>query len=44
VPKSRQLRRNHQDVEIGGRTFDLLTFLVSSRGQVVTKEQILGYV
>jgi DNA-binding winged helix-turn-helix (wHTH) protein len=44
VPKSRQLRRNRQDVEIGGRAFDLLTLLVSSRGQVVTKEQILSYV
>lgn len=44
VPKSRQLRRNRRDVEIGGRAFDLLTLLVSSRGQVVTKEQILAYV
>ena len=44
MPKSRQLRRNRQDVEIGGRAFDLLTLLVSSRGRVVAKEQILGYV
>ncbi len=44
VPKSRQLRRNSQDIEIGGRAFDLLTLLVSARGELVTKEQILAYV
>lgn len=43
-PGNRMLLRDGQPVELGGKAFDLLEILVSSRGTVVSKDYILGRV
>lgn len=40
LPESRQLLRDDQPVELGGRAFDLLMVLLEARGQVVAKADI----
>jgi DNA-binding winged helix-turn-helix (wHTH) protein len=44
LPGSRTLLRDGQPVECGSRAFDLLHVLLLSRGQVVSKDQIVRHV
>src|SRR5690606_39548316 len=43
-PQRRELISEGKPVELGSRSFDLLVLLVRSRGQVVSKNQILDEV
>ena len=44
MPSERRLLCDGRPVDIGGRAFDLLLILLQSRGELVTKEQIVSYV
>ncbi len=44
VPGERMLLRNGRAVEVGSRAFDLLQLLVSSRGSIVSKDEMLDRV
>ncbi|WP_454723242.1 MULTISPECIES: ATP-binding protein [Cupriavidus] len=44
VPGRRELLRNGKKVEVGERAFDLLLFLVESRGGVASKDEIISHV
>lgn len=44
VPAARELFRDGVAVRLGGRAFDLLVLLLTSRGQVVSKEIIMHHV
>lgn len=44
LPQDRLLLRDGRPVELGSRAFDLLMVLLRSRGEVVTKTQIVDYV
>ena len=39
---ARLLRRNGESVTIGAKAFDLLVFMVERRGQVISKDELLG--
>jgi DNA-binding winged helix-turn-helix (wHTH) protein len=39
---ARLLRRDGESVTIGAKAFDLLVFMVERRGQVVSKDELLG--
>jgi DNA-binding winged helix-turn-helix (wHTH) protein len=41
-PGARLLRRNGECVTIGAKAFDLLVFMVERRGQVISKDELLG--
>lgn len=41
---AREVRVNGQEVDLTGREFDLLEYLLRHRGQVVTRDQLLEYV
>ena len=43
-PSTRTLLRDGRPLEIGGRAFDILTVLLTSRGEIVSKEDIIAYV
>jgi DNA-binding winged helix-turn-helix (wHTH) protein len=42
VPGARVILRDGQPIDLGGRAFDLLVLLLTARGTVVTKADILG--
>ena len=44
LPASRTLLRRGEQVDIGGRAFDLLVLLLAFRGEVVSKESIMRHV
>jgi DNA-binding response OmpR family regulator len=44
MPGERRVLCNGLPIEIGGRAFDLLLVLLKSRGELVTKEEIVSYV
>jgi DNA-binding response OmpR family regulator len=44
IPGVRLLRREGREISLGSRAFDLLVVLLRSRGNIVTKEEIFGYV
>jgi DNA-binding winged helix-turn-helix (wHTH) protein len=44
VPASRSVLRDGKPVELGGRAFDLLMVLLRSRGEVVSKDEIVQHV
>ena len=41
-PGARLLRRDGESVTIGAKAFDLLVFMVERRGQVISKDELLG--
>ncbi len=43
-PNARILLRDGRPLEIGGRAFDMLMVLLTSRGKIVSKEDIIAYV
>lgn len=43
-PGTRSLEKRGQPIKLGSRAFDLLMVLLRSRGKVVSKEEITGYV
>jgi DNA-binding winged helix-turn-helix (wHTH) protein len=44
TPKARRLTRGGVPIEVGSRAFDLLVRLLQSRGEVVTKAEIMAHV
>jgi predicted ATPase/DNA-binding winged helix-turn-helix (wHTH) protein len=44
APARRELLHNGEKVEVGDRAFDLLLFLVKSRGDIATKDAIITHV
>jgi predicted ATPase/DNA-binding winged helix-turn-helix (wHTH) protein len=44
VPARRELLHNGKRVDVGDRAFDLLLFLVESRGYVASKDEIISHV
>lgn len=42
--KARRVRRGEKEIELSGRSFDLLQFFLEHPGQVLSKEQILNHI